>query len=393
MRGATLAGAGASASGAPTASLELPSDSRIFWTIYGLAWIPYGGGYLVLALTSDCTSLGTAATLGGMFTGPAALVGVGAVTLTRYWDWPPDRPLRFGLVHLAGALAFSFVWLVAVDLLFALRRLAEGGSFRLVWFRNELFRWHLLAGLLLYGTIVTVTYLARTGRRLQQERERAARSEALRVQAQIEAIESRLNPHFLFNSLHSALSLIRRAPERAERAMERLGDLLRYAVGADEEAGTEEVTLDRELEMVRTYLELERLRLGDRLEVREEIDVHALGVRLPPLTVQPLVENAVRHGIAEAPEGGTLELVATLEGGEPGEELVITVRDDGPGAEPEAVRSAEGMGLALVRERLGLLYGDGASLEIDTRPGEGFEARVRIPLGDEPAAETGEEAA
>lgn len=367
---------------------DWPSSSRVFWGIYALGWIPYAAGYLVLGFSSECTSLGTAATYGAMFAVPGAVLGVGPIHLTRRWDWPPERPLRFALLHLGAAALFTFMWLGSLNVLMGLRRLAAGGSFALAPLGSGPFRWHVVAGLLVYGVLVSVTYLARTGRRLQRETERAARTDALRVRAQIQALESRLSPHFLFNALHSSLSLVRRDPERAERSIERLGDLLRYAVDGDRGPGEEEVTLERELEMVDAYLELEELRLGDRLRVERSVDPETLGVPLPPLSVQPLVENAVQHGIAESTEGGTVTLSATVEDGD----LVVAVRDDGPGADPESVWSSEGMGLRLVRERLDLLYGEAASLDVDPDAEGGFVARVRIPIDRDPET-TGEDRA
>jgi hypothetical protein len=384
MSGATPA---AAAAGPVPGSLEgagpdWPTDSRLFWGIYVLAWIPYAAGYLVLGFSSECTSLGAAATHGVTFALPGALLGVGPVLLTRRWDWPPERPVRFALLHLAGAVTFTVLWLLGVNVLLGLRRVLAGGTFGLAPLGGSLLRWHFVAGLLVYGALVSGTYLARTGRRLQQERERAARTEALRVRARIEALESRLSPHFLFNALHSSLSLIRRAPDRAERSIERLGDLLRYAVDGEGRAGSETVSLERELEMVDAYLEIEDLRLGDRLRLDREVGEDALEVRLPPLTVQPLVENAVQHGVAESESGGTVRLEAAVADGS----LEVVVRDDGPGADPEAVESSDGVGLRLVRRRLELIYGEEASLEVDTGPGDGFRARIRIPVEEEPSS-------
>ena len=372
----TAAGAGPVSAGPPPGGTAWPGDSRHFWGIYSLAWIPYAAGYLVLAFTSDCTSLAKAATYGVLFAVPGAALGVGPVQLTRRWDWPPERPARFAGIHLGLALLYTVLWLGTVDLLLAVVRVLQGGPFRLAGLDASLFRWHFVAGLLLYGTLVAVTYLARTGRRLRAERERAARSEALRVRARIEAMESRLSPHFLFNALHSSLSLIRRAPERAETAIERLGDLLRYAVDGPDRDGREEVTLAREMEMVEAYLEVEELRLGDRLRVASSVTEEAREARLPPLTIQPLVENAVQHGVSASEEGGTVHVRAWREG----DSLRITVRDDGPGASPEDVRSSDGSGLELVEKRLELLYGEDASVEVATSPDEGFEVRVRIPV-------------
>lgn len=359
---------------------EWPSDSPLFWTIYGLAWLPFAAGYLLIAVSGGCTTVADGGTWAATFTLPGALLGVGAVRMTRYRDWPPDHPIRFGLLHLACALGYTALWLAGAGLVLGLFGVAQGRSFQIVGLDSGLFRWHIVAGLLLYGAIVAVTYLARTGRRLQGERERAVRREALRVRAEIESIQSRLNPHFLFNALHSVLSLIRRAPERAERALEQLGDLLRYAVDGGEEAGAEQVSLRTELEMVRTYLELEKLRFGDRLQVTEAVDDEALDVQLPPLTIQPLVENAVQHGIGESPDGGVLSLRAALENGGGGPRVVVVVGDDGPGADPDEIRASDGMGIQLVRQRLELMYGEAAGLEIETRAREGFEARIRIPV-------------
>ena len=178
-------------------------------------------------------------------------------------------PVLFSVLHLASASLYSLTWGVSLSLVMGLQRMLVGAPFEMPSLDNTIIALHLLFGLVVYGAIAGGTYLARVGRRLRAERERAARAEALRSRAQFRALRARLNPHFLFNSLHSVLSLIRRAPERAERAVEHLGELLRYAVGSGpagdgETSGTEQVTLGRELEMVRTYLELEKIRLQSR---------------------------------------------------------------------------------------------------------------------------------
>lgn len=370
---------------APGASTS--GESRVFWTLYALAWIAYGGGYLYMFVSQGGDTLGEAAAGAFRMVAPAAVLGVGVVKLARRWTWPPERPVRFAVRHVLSAVVYSFLWVTVVLVVAALRRVAEGAPFELYGFANQFIRWQLLVGLLLYGTVAAGTYLADVGRRLRSERERAARADALRVRAEIEAIRSRLNPHFLFNALHSALSLIRKDPDRAERALERLGDLMRYAMGGDGRERPGQVTVGRELAMVRTYLELEKLRLGDRLEVTEEIDPRAREVPVPPLTVQPLVENAVRHGIAETAGGGTIRLAAAVqEGAAAGREerdgpgVTLTVADDGPGTTEGAMEAADGLGLQLVRQRLELLYGGEADLEVETAPGAGFTARIRVPM-------------
>lgn len=371
-------------------------DSGLFWAVYAGAWGVFVTGYVLMIFLRTRRGVLEAAAPAVAFTLPAALFGVGVVHLARRWDWPPARPVRFSMLHLASASIYSLAWGSSMSLFFGLQRLLAGRPFEMPSFDNLLVALHLLFGLVVYGAIAGGTYLARVGRRLRAERERASRAEALRARAQFRALRARLNPHFLFNSLHSVLALIRRAPDRAERAVEHLADLLRYAVGSEPVVdsgprGLERVTLGRELQMVRSYLELEKVRLGDRLTVEEEVTDRAAAVHVPPLSVQPLVENAVVHGIGESGEGGTVRLEARVEDDGSSPRLRVRVLDDGPGEDPESVRSSDGLGLSLVRRRLRLLWGTDADLTVDTAPGEGFEARIEVPIdgGTDPVASTG----
>jgi sensor histidine kinase YesM len=149
------------------------------------------------------------------------------------------------------------------------------------------------------------------------------------------------------------------------------------------------VPLGDELAFVRDYLALERLRLGDRLRVTELVDDEALECALPALTLQPLVENAVKHAVAPRAEGGTLRILARVE---PEETLRLEVGDDGPGALPSDVPASEGLGLRLVRQRLETRYQGRASLSIETRPGAGFKVVVRVPQDVAPDGARGEDA-
>jgi len=359
--------------------------SRLFWAVYAGAWCVFVSGYLMMIFLRTRRGVLEAAAPAVAFTLPAALFGTAVVHLARRWEWPPDRPVRFSLLHLASATVYSLAWGSSMSLFFGLQRILAGRPFELPSFDNLLVALHLVFGFVVYGAIAGGTYLARVGRHLRAERERASRAEALRARAQFRALRARLNPHFLFNSLHSVLSLIRRAPDRAERAVEHLGDLLRYAIGSDPvvESGSgklERVTLRRELQMVRSYLKLEKVRLGDRLNVEEEVTDRAAAVLVPPLSVQPLVENAVVHGIGESGEGGTVRLQASVEEVGSSPRLRVRVLDDGPGGDPRSVRSSDGLGLSLVRRRLRLLWGTDAELAVDTAPGQGFEARIEVPI-------------
>jgi LytS/YehU family sensor histidine kinase len=209
----------------------------------------------------------------------------------------------------------------------------------------------------LYLMIAGLSYAIRAQRRVRAQEAATAEAQLLAHQAQLAALRSQVNPHFLFNALHSVGALVSVDPVRADRAIERLGDLLRYALHAGDE-----VPFCDEWQFTLDYLAFEELRLGERLRLRVHQDRAAGDVMVPPLILQPLVENAIRHGIADRPEGGALDVRAQFEG----TRLVITIADDGPG--PNGSRP-QGLGLATVRRRLAAIYGPDAALEIAGTPG------------------------
>ncbi|MCS6810637.1 MAG: histidine kinase [Tepidimonas sp.] len=189
------------------------------------------------------------------------------------------------------------------------------------------------------------------------------------VQARLQALQSRMRPHFLFNSLNSVLALMRRDPARAEAMLEDLAELYR-ALLAEPRAC---VPLADELALARTYLAVEQVRLGTRLRQSWVVDAAPADARLPPLTVQPLVENAVRHGVEPRPDGACV----TVEAFGDDDHLVLFVRNPLP--PPGAVTRGHGLALANLRERLELLYGGAARLHTYESEGE-FVAQVRVPL-------------
>jgi hypothetical protein len=201
-------------------------------------------------------------------------------------------------------------------------------------------------------------------------REIAAQREALA--AQVQALQARIQPHFLFNSLNAVASLIPEDAVRAERALEKIAGLFRYALDASDQPF---VPLADELASVESFLELEALRFPDRLSVAQRIETGVGDVPLPPLFLQPLVENAVQHGVASQRDGGRVE----VEIGRSETELAVCVEDDGPGPGGSNHRGA-GSALADLRKRLALLYGEAAGLEVDRGPLGGCRVRVRIPI-------------
>jgi hypothetical protein len=229
-------------------------------------------------------------------------------------------------------------------------------------------------GATLYFIILGVSYLAINTRRLREEELHAARLSDELSAAQLTALRWQLQPHFLFNSLNAVMTLVRdRDTDRAERALGLLSDFLRRTL---REGGEPTVPLDRELAFVRTYLELETLRFGDRLRVVYSIPAEIGAARVPSFVLQPLVENALRHGILDLPGGGTLRISADTRG----DTLMLCVDDDGVGLRPGWDSSRTGVGLANVRARLAHIYGAEASLEVTSGSGRsGTRAIVELP--------------
>lgn len=199
--------------------------------------------------------------------------------------------------------------------------------------------------------------------RRETEQRRIAEQHALKMaaEARYASLESRVQPHFLFNTLNSIAALVRENPAEAERMIERLSALLRYSLDSDR---AEVVPLGEELRVVVEYLEIERVRFGPRLRYRIDVDEGARAFRVPALSIQTLVENSVKYAIGPRREGGEIGVTARVSNGE----LRIEVSDDGPGFEP-AASLKPGHGLELVRNRLESIFGSAASLEIASRDG------------------------
>lgn len=193
------------------------------------------------------------------------------------------------------------------------------------------------------------------------------------AEAQLGALRSQLNPHFLFNALNSVVTLIGRDPGAAQGMLVRLADLLRATLALSSE---QEVPLRRELELARHYLDIEQVRFNDRLTVEFSIEENVLAAVVPSLSLQPLVENAAEHGVARVKGPGRISLTAAAAG----TELVLTVRDNGPGPSAGATPRGTGLGIANLRERIARLYGARARLEIADAPDGGCLATLVVPL-------------
>jgi two-component system LytT family sensor kinase len=211
---------------------------------------------------------------------------------------------------------------------------------------------------------------------LDDQRARANRAEALAHQARLRALRSQLEPHFLFNTLNAISTLVVEGEnEAAVRMISRLGDFLRLTLESADEA---EVSVAEELEFVERYLEIEQVRFGERLRVTIEASPEAMGGLVPALVLQPLVENAVKHGVLPRERGGHIAVAIAREDGT----LRMSVHDDGPGLAAGGTDGAarRRVGLANTAARLAELYADGSRLSVDSPPEGGFSATIRIPF-------------
>lgn len=240
---------------------------------------------------------------------------------------------------------------------------------------NELLTQWLSFNALTYAIIVVGTTALDYHDAFRERGLRAARLEAQLALAQFQALRAQLHPHFLFNSLNTISALMHKDVARADRVLARLGELLRLAI--DTSAKPETRLID-EMEFVQRYLDIEQVRFGDRLDVRVELPAETYDALVPTMLLQPLVENAVRHGVAPHPGPGRVEIRVERRRSH----LGIIIRDTGKGFGAEALRGGhqEGVGLRTTRARLEKLYGSAHELAFANIAGGGFEARITLPF-------------
>jgi two-component system LytT family sensor kinase len=277
--------------------------------------------------------------------------------------------------HVAVHLPISLGFVLAIDVGYAYLAsvvLPPGPNTPPVLIRAErvFAAWALSDGLL-YWMVLAVSYAAEHHRRLREREVAASELRTQLAQAELQALKMQIQPHFLFNALHTIGGLVRTGDSaNAVKVVAGLGDLLRRIL---DEASQQEVSLEHELEFIRNYLTIEQVRFRDRLQVRVDVNPTLLAARVPHLVLQPLVENAVRHGIGQRISAG---LVA-VEARRSDDRLELIVRDDGPGLD-DATRP--GIGLSNVRDRLRRMYGLECSVDVANAPEGGVAARITLPL-------------
>jgi hypothetical protein len=289
--------------------------------------------------------------------------------------------LRAVAIHLVAGLVVASLHLLLAEVFFELIR---GWRARSAAFPEAIafsFRHNFHVNVLTYWGIVAYRHLRDYDRGLREKELAATRLERQLARAELQALRMQLQPHFLFNALNSISSLLFENPEAADRMLVRLSDLLRQSLESD---GQQEIPLERELDFVGRYLDLERMRFSDRLEVTTRVDPGVYDAAVPAFVLQPLVENAVVHGVGRSSE----PVRVTLSGRREGDELVLEVVNGLAGADPVGAAPAAGAGVGLqnLRARLEQHYGERGRLELDVEPGRRAVARVVLPFRElEPA--------
>ena len=314
---------------------------------------------------------------GGMTLSAAVLMGVPLNLLYGFMclmAWYPCRAMPFGkfdfsrilLTHLVGALLNSAIWVLAFKFTaYEISGVFPGLDTRLSKDFPALFG----AGVLSYLLAVASAYIALAIQASQEAQKRAAQATLLARDAELRALKAQVNPHFLFNSLNSISALTSSDSAKAREMCILLGDFLRRTLGLGEKAA---IPLDEEMSLIRAFLAVEKIRFGSRIHMEESIAKDVLDVQVPPLLLQPLVENAVAHGIANLVDGGRISLDAHCNDSS----VAITIENTfDPDAPP---RRKGGVGLTNVRQRLTARYGNAANFQV-SKNGDVFRVALTFP--------------
>ena len=344
----------------------------VLWTIYGVlcAWLSH---YLRSFGKSPFTwrhafylNLSWAYILGAL--------SIGVVWVASRFRL--ERPKLF--LNIAVLVAFNGVYALGASTLMQLVYWSNEPSWTTRFFEEFLFRFNyqLQDTVPLYWAVVFLFYAVDYYRRYQRGLVEAAQLNSQLVRSQLQALKMELHPHFLFNSLNAISELIHEDRGAAERMVIGLGQLLRLSLDTSSEV---EVPLHQELRFAQLYLDIEKMRFDERLQITFDIDPDIRDALVPNLLLQPLVENSIKHGIVPRREPGQITLSAKRQSGY----LILTVTDNGGGSADDHSREAsprEGIGLRTTRERLQKLYGSDQSLQFIRQPGRGAQASIRVPF-------------
>jgi hypothetical protein len=300
--------------------------------------------------------------------------------------FPPTkfRPISTWLRHLAACIAINFAfsaWAAGLEKLLNPYAYHPGPGPYLhllsMRFNNGLF-----AASILYSTILLVSYLLDSRERLARQQTESARLNEQLMKAQLSALRRQIEPHFLFNTLNSIAGLVRE--KRNDAAVNMIVELSNFMRRVLEDSNRQQVPLEEELEFTRKYLEIQKVRFVERLQCSFNVPGELLPAQVPMLILQPIVENAIKHGIAKRVQGGAIRILASHSNGM----LTLSVYNDGPGLPATSENLPTGIGISNMRTRLKSLYGDNFRLDMHNQGPAGVEVSVSVPLKDAPLPDT-----
>jgi signal transduction histidine kinase len=343
---------------------------RRLWLAYGLLWLLIWSLFYLSNLQTDLSKGQWRPWLAfynaTLTLWPAVILG----GLPWVCNWFAGSGLGWWARQIGLGLVFSLCWLGLNTLA---SYLLNGPEFCMTNLR-ETFLWQSLWGYIVYAGLVAALHSLLTARQSKANAVAAVEADSARVKAELSAIRGKLNPHFLFNTLNTLVILTRQDPKQAEALLLRFSGMLRYILDSQREQ-RDRVTLSEELEFARDFLDLEQVRFGARLKVNWQIDDACLNDELPILTLQPLIENSIAHGISPSIRGGTVTIKASRESGQ----LALTVSDDGIGTDLSMDSKRKGIGLSALRQRFALDYNGQAQFSLTSQPGQGFTVKIVIP--------------
>lgn len=357
--------------------LHADRDIR-FWFCQLIGWAGYSvGTFLTITLVDGDVSwihvghIAMSAVLGILATWPLRHI--------YQYTFHSSVQLRI-LVAAISVIIFSAIWTILRILVFAWL-VDEPPLWNEVnyWYFGSLFVF--LSWTVLYYGIKYYDMLTAEHQKLLEEAADKKNEHMLRLQAEAQAHEAQIRmlhyqlaPHFLFNTLNAINAMVRLGEvDRAQEMIQLLGDFLRHALKQD---SVESVTLEEEIESLKLYLDIERVRFEDRLTVHIDLDPASLQARVPALLLQPIIENAMKYAISESEDGGDLSISSRISA----DQLLLEVTDTGPGFEPVPGEEGRGIGLRNVRERLQTLYGDDHDFTLSDNSPTGLKVRIRLPV-------------
>jgi signal transduction histidine kinase len=315
-----------------------------------------------------------------------AVLVPGVLWMARRYRFGRHTWKRAAAMHAGGVIVFTLAHAALTVTCRVLIMKAFAGRDVSWWlYFQELFFLYFDWEMMTYWAVVGLSHALDFHRESQERELTAAQLRTRLAEATLQALQRQLHPHFLFNTLHTISALMHRDIEAADAMLERLSDLLRLTL---DRVGTQLVSLKDELDFLGKYLKIEQTRFGDRLQIHINVEPDTLDAAVPNLVLQPLVENALRHGIGPKIGGGRLDVLARRDG----RDLWLEVRDNGVGLTTDAFHN--GVGLTNTRSRLEHLYGDRYRFECETPPGGGLLVRLVIPFtadGPGPSAALGPE--